>query len=217
LHTGGGDIDQAERLVKLIRTRTCGEGQFRVIVPNSAKSAGTLIAVASDVIMMGEQSELGPIDPQIAMHNAAGVRIYRPAQSILDGLDHIASQGNPDLPQAYFPLLQQLDPALIDFCRKALKRSEKFAYEFLSSYMLKGNDDKAKEIASTLNDAKAYLSHGAVIDAESAINLGLNVDFREPDDRIWRAIWSLYLQLDLALPSIHAKIFEGERVSLIPS
>ena len=35
------------------------------MVPNMAKSAGTLIALGADRIVMGYCSELGPIDPQI--------------------------------------------------------------------------------------------------------------------------------------------------------
>jgi len=46
LHTGGGDIDAAEKIVSILRT-TVGKGRFRVIVPDFAKSAGTLIALAA--------------------------------------------------------------------------------------------------------------------------------------------------------------------------
>lgn len=44
LHTGGGDIDAAEKLMAMIRKKV-STGQVRVIVPDYAKSAGTLMAL----------------------------------------------------------------------------------------------------------------------------------------------------------------------------
>ena len=61
LHTGGGDVDAAEKLINLVRT-TVGEATLRVIVPDYAKSAGTLIALGANVILMSDSSELGPIE-----------------------------------------------------------------------------------------------------------------------------------------------------------
>ncbi|HWA82808.1 MAG TPA: hypothetical protein VG820_05220, partial [Fimbriimonadaceae bacterium] len=113
LQTPGGDVDQAERIVLMCRKRV-GDGTFRVLVPDSAKSAGTLIAIAADEIVMGEPSELGPIDPQISVTTANGELMTRPAQSILDGLHEIVDSAEDQLSPAYFPLLDTLDPALID-------------------------------------------------------------------------------------------------------
>lgn len=79
LHTPGGDVDQAERIVLMCRKRV-GDGEFRVVVPDSAKSAGTLIAIASDEIVMGEPSELGPIDPIVFIATTRGEPMSRPAQ-----------------------------------------------------------------------------------------------------------------------------------------
>src|SRR4051812_48442983 len=155
LHTPGGDVDQAERIVLLCRKRV-GSGSFRVVVPDSAKSAGTLIAIAADVIVMGEPSELGPIDPQVTITTVSGEPIARPAQSFLDGLEGIVNSAEKELSAAYFPLLDKLDPALIDFCRKALLRSEQFAETFLTKYMLKDDAAEAKRVAHELNDVKKH-------------------------------------------------------------
>jgi len=215
LHTPGGDIDQAERIVLLCRKRV-KDAEFRVIVPDSAKSAGTLIAVAADEIVMGEPSELGPIDPQVFITTASGEQMARPAQSFLDGLTEIQEKtGDGDLSPAYFPLLDKLDPALIDFCRKAIKRSEQFAAAFLKKYMLKDDPDRADAIASDLGDVKKYLSHAAVIDSEKARDLGLNIKFLEHDDPLWRAYWRLYVQMRLALGTPDMRLYEGRKASLL--
>lgn len=218
LQTPGGDVDQAERIVLLCRKRVRPKGIFRVVVPDSAKSAGTLIALASDKIVMGEPSELGPIDPQVFITTANGESMYRPAHSFLDGLQAIADEVKENqgkLSPAYFPLLDKLDPALIDFCNKAISRSEKFAKDFLSKYMLKSDPKKAEEIAEKLNSAKAYLSHGAVIDAEAALELGLDVESLGADNDLWRAYWRLYCEMRVALEKPTWRLVEGRRASMV--
>ena len=66
LHSPGGDGTLVEKMVEMCRTHLSGENsKFRVIVPNVAKSAATLLALGADQILMGYCSELGPIDPQV--------------------------------------------------------------------------------------------------------------------------------------------------------
>lgn len=215
LQTPGGDVDQAERIVMMCRKAVGDTGSFRVVVPDSAKSAGTLIALAGDEIVMGFCSELGPIDPQIEITTASGEPMARPAQSFLDGLDEIVEQTRTgNLPPAYFPLLDKLDAALIDFCKKALARSEYLAEKFLCRYMLKDDPDKAHEIAEKLNDSQNYLSHGAVIDTDEAQELGLTVNVLPREDDLWQAYWRLYCEMRISLNSPERRLFEGRRVSL---
>jgi hypothetical protein len=217
LHTPGGDVDQAERIVMMCR-KAIGNGAFRVVVPDSAKSAGTLMALAADEIVMGFCSELGPIDPQITIATASGEPMHRPAQSFLDGLKEIVDQtAGGDLSPAYFPLLDKLDPALIDFCDKALKRSEKLASKFLETYMLAGDSDKAKEIAKKLNDSREYLSHGAVIDVDEAEEMGLRVAKLDRTGDLWQAYWRLYCEMRVTVAQSNnpgLRLYEGRKASL---
>jgi hypothetical protein len=62
LHTNGGQTLGAWRIVNLIRT-FCED--FEVIVPMKALSAGTLICIGSDRVVMTKQAALGPIDPSV--------------------------------------------------------------------------------------------------------------------------------------------------------
>lgn len=62
LYTNGGDTAAAWRLINLIRT-FCDE--LEVIVPVKALSAGTLICLGADKIVMTKQATLGPIDPSL--------------------------------------------------------------------------------------------------------------------------------------------------------
>lgn len=215
LHTMGGDVDAAERIVLLLY-KTIGDGaQLRVIVPDSAKSAGTLIAVAGDTIVMGPPSELGPIDPQVIVSTTDGQRLSRPAQSYLDGLTYIIEQTKDmELPTAYVPLLGKLDPALIDVCRKALTRSQKFAERFLGERMLRDHREKVTAIATRLNDNKQWLSHGAVINCDGAADIGLNVTYLPTDDQLWQSYWRLYCHMKAELHTPTSKLFESHYSSL---
>src|SRR5882762_10076051 len=62
LETPGGSGEVAEDLVKAMRGRY---QDLAVVVPGYAKSAGTIMAMAGDEILMGPHSGLGPIDAQI--------------------------------------------------------------------------------------------------------------------------------------------------------
>ncbi|MFH1233416.1 MAG: hypothetical protein V1649_02070 [Patescibacteria group bacterium] len=63
LYTAGGDTMVPWRLVSMIR-EYCDT--FSVIVPYKAHSAGTMIALGADEIVMSDLSEISPIDPSTA-------------------------------------------------------------------------------------------------------------------------------------------------------
>ncbi|MFA5095157.1 MAG: hypothetical protein WC447_00635 [Candidatus Paceibacterota bacterium] len=63
LYTAGGDTMVPWRLVSMIR-EYCDI--FSVLVPYKAHSAGTMIALGADEIVMSDLSEISPIDPSTA-------------------------------------------------------------------------------------------------------------------------------------------------------
>jgi hypothetical protein len=213
LQSGGGDIDVAEKIVTLIRGQV---ESLRVIIAERAKSAATLIALAADEILMSNTSELGPIDPQVIIPTPTGYMMY-PAQSFLDGLKRIMedTQRAGFLNPAYFPILSNLNPALIDFCVKAIERSKQFARKWLEQYMCRQEPNKAEEIASRLCNAQRYASHGAVIDWREAQKLGLNVKYVHPVDQLWEAVWRLHTSYEVFVRRHQiAKIYETNKVSI---
>jgi membrane-bound ClpP family serine protease len=68
--TLGGDGETALRLVRQAQSRC---KKLVVIVPDQAKSAGTLFALGADQIYMGPTSDLGPIDPQFQLSENSGL------------------------------------------------------------------------------------------------------------------------------------------------
>ena len=80
LHSPGGSPEAAEAIVSYLRQRF---SHVRLIVPQLAMSAATMIACATDEIVLGKHSFLGPTDPQILLPTSLGVRAV-PAQAVLD-------------------------------------------------------------------------------------------------------------------------------------
>ena len=80
LHSPGGSPEAAEAVVSYLRS--CFS-HVRVIVPQLAMSAATMIACSADEVILGKHSFLGPIDPQLVLPTSLGVRMV-PAQAVLD-------------------------------------------------------------------------------------------------------------------------------------
>ncbi len=62
LYTRGGNTAAAWNIINLLR-QYCE--QLQVVIPHKAHSAGTLISIGANSIIMTKQATLGPIDPSI--------------------------------------------------------------------------------------------------------------------------------------------------------
>lgn len=188
LETNGGQTDATENVVSLLQN--CGS-DFRVIVANRAKSNGTLVALAGSEIVMGANSELGPIDP--ILNNLPCTFI-----------ENIAQTGG------------QVDPMLLQLATHAIKQSKKLATSVLTKGMMNGRDAADIEAAvESLASRNTYHSHGSVIDHREATQLGLKVKFLPQTDELWQRIWLLRCMYahDAKLASVD-KIFESTVVGL---
>ena len=106
LHSGGGDIDAAEKFITMVRDKV-RNGALRVIVPHYAKSAATLMALGADSIVMSDSSELGPIDPQVPLRDGQGAWVRYSAYSYLEAFRRFtgALSANPGDPSARLMLV----------------------------------------------------------------------------------------------------------------
>jgi len=214
LQSPGGDIDAAEKIVYMCREVASG---FRVIVAEYAKSAATLVALASDEVVMGIASELGPVDAQLQGPGPGGASFQTSAQSFIDEFERIKKEVDKtgNLSPAYFPLLEGLNLGFIRMCRNLMKRSQKFAEKWLKKSMLKGQDKAAAKLASELCNVKKWLTHGVVIDAAEASSLGIKVRKLPQDDPLWQRIWYLHCCYGVMFRrSSVCKIYESSTVSL---
>lgn len=85
LHTPGGEVTAALQIANALKAHP---GRKTAFIPYYAFSAGTLIALTTDEIVMGQQAVLGPIDPQIGGIPAASLLRLRTEKSI-DQIDDV--------------------------------------------------------------------------------------------------------------------------------
>ncbi len=190
IETNGGQTDATEAVVSLL-LKTCPN--FRVIVPYRAKSNGTLMALAAASILMGEKSELGPVDPNLVLN------------------------GNQQVP-CFFIVNSPpgtVDPIMVQVAVSAIQQTQKLASTVLAGGMMKGKPQTdIDDVVQKLSTRATYHSHGSVIDHIEASALGLNVTPFKTGDPIWDRLWLLRCMLDHdARRDGYAKIFETSRLS----
>ncbi len=179
LHSPGGSAEAAEAFVAYLRSKF---DHIRVIVPQMAMSAATMIACAADVIVLGKHSFLGPIDPQLVLNTPLGIRMA-PAQAILDQFEQAKTEcTDPAKMGAWLPMLSQYGPDLLIQCRNALDMSRSLVTDWLMTYMFRAdpaNEQKATDIADWLSDHGQFKSHGRHIPRPEIERRGLRIEHLE--------------------------------------
>lgn len=217
LHTGGGDTDAAEKLTALVRV-TVDKGWLRVVVPDFAKSAGTLMALAADRIIMSATSELGPIDPQVIRPDSQGNLTRQSIQSYLDAYEaHAAAlRADPNDPVARL-MLQKIDPGTVKFFEVAKRRALGLAERHLREFMFQPRNGRVGNVTRTaarLIDTESWLSHGQMIGWQAAEEMDLAVEYLDPKSEEWLAYWRLYCLQRLAVDD-RQKLFESNYASMV--
>lgn len=178
LHTPGGATNATETIVEYLRTKF---EDIEVIVPLYAMSAGTMISLAANRVVMGRQSQLGPIDPQLPV----GGRFIS-ARAVQEQFETARQEILNDVTMAHLwaPILSSLGPSLLVEATNALAYSENMVCEWLAKYMLAGQPKwVAQTTAHHFNDATTHKSHGRRIDRNEARGNNVVVEDMEGDDR----------------------------------
>ncbi len=192
VHSPGGSPEATEAFVSYLRTKF---DDIRVIIPQSAMSAATMLACASNRIVMGKHSFIGPIDPQMLIFNNGAIMAV-PAQAILDQFRLCQSEcEDPKKLGSWLPILGQYGPALLVQSDNALKLSQELVSEWLVKYMFAGKPgavDISKGIAAKLADHTLFKSHARHINREMAKNMGLIIEDLEADQEFQDNILSIF-------------------------
>ena len=152
LHTPGGLLLAAEQIALALKRH---KGKVTVLIPHYAMSGGTLIALASDEIILDRNAVLGPVDPQIGEY---------PAVSILEAIK-VKDRNEID------------DKTLIlaDVARKAVRQVREAVYCLIQEHM---GDQKAGDLADILSQGR--WTHDYPISFGEASELGLPVNDQMP-------------------------------------
>ena len=171
LHTPGGSPNAAEAIVNYLRDKF--KKDIRVIVPQLAMSAGTMMACASKEIIMGKQSSLGPIDPQFN-----GIPAYNIKSEFEEAKNDLLI--NPNNAQYWAIKLQQY-PAAMKTAIDAIELSGALVQEWLGTCMYDKNTDKAviDRIVSRLNEHDESKVHGRHFNADFCKEIGLKIKMME--------------------------------------
>lgn len=193
LHTPGGVTNAAETIVAYLRQKFPSADDFEVVIPTLAMSAGTMISLASNRIIMGRQSQLGPIDPQLAAGNGRQVSARAIVEQFERARDDVLT--TQAAAHAWAPILASMGPALLQEAQNALDYSESMVADWLARWMVSTESDPAhtgRSIAHHFNDASRHKSHGRRIDRDEARSIGVTVEDLEDNQELQEAVLTSY-------------------------
>ena len=182
-----------------------------MIVPDQAKSAGTLFALGADHLYLGPTSDLGPVDPQFPL----GEGQLAAAKSIIAAVEEAERrvEENPQTYPLHASLLSDISALMVQQARDALARAGDQLREALACATNRSPDQvnqMTENLHAPLIDETP--SHGAIISPQSAKELGLPVQEANPTDRQWQAIWRLWAKYAV----LNARrVYEGRHASFV--
>lgn len=186
LHTPGGNVASTESIVNYLKSIFGND--IRAIVPQIAMSAGTMISCACKCIVMGKQSNLGPIDPQLGPI---------PAHGLIGEFNQIMKSVKED-PQSIIvwrEILSKYNPTLIGECEKAIKWAETMVSDWLKENMFSDADDKDSIVENIIKELGSHdmtLSHGRHLHSNFLQKIGLKIDMMEEDQVLQDLILSVH-------------------------
>ncbi len=201
LDTPGGVVEVVERIVRVLRQHYA---EVKFVIPDRAMSAGTVLAMSGDDILMDYFSCLGPIDPQLERDD----RLV-PALSYLSQYEKLMEKSrNETLSTAELILLEKLDLAELHQFALARDLSIALLKRWLTSYKFKDwaltetretpvtqemKEERASWIARQLNDQERWLTHGRGIDMGTLQDeLKLKIEDFGADPALKRAVWDYF-------------------------
>jgi len=196
LYTRGGDMNVPWPLVNAIRSFA---PEFNVVVPFRAHSAGTLIGMGANHIIMSPTGELSPVDPTTAnqfnprdpnnRQTVLGISVEEVTAFIEMAKTSIGIDGSANLTSVLEVLTKDISPIALGNVHRTYTQIREVSKKLLSLHM-----DIAKESARVddiINKLTQKLySHLHAINRIEARGIGLDVvDASTDEDKL---MWSIY-------------------------
>jgi hypothetical protein len=216
LFTRGGDVEAPWRIVTLIR-EFCN--RFAVLIPYRAHSAGTLLAMGADEIVMTPMGVLSPIDPSRThplLPRREGAAEPEPisVQDMRHAMTFIRETTKPSDLTTYTPeamaqivtaLFDKIHPLAIGAIEQSYALTKLIGTRCLSTHMM--NTDERVTIEGIVNKlCDDYKSHAYPICRNEAREIGLKVVDAPPDaDRAMIDLLKFYMARDISFPKTALK------------
>jgi len=184
IETPGGSGETAEEIVRFLRNNF---ETVSFVVSGEAKSAGTIIVLSGDEILMTETGSLGPIDAQIRIGRSI-VSAYDYIEWVEDKRKEAETQGVLNPFDA--TMVAQITPGELGSVFHALKFAEDLVVEWLINYKFKKwtvtetskkpvteemKKIRAEDIAKELTKHSKWRSHGRSIKIDDLEEIGLQI------------------------------------------
>ncbi len=201
LYAEGGSINSARRIALLLRNYS---HQLTISVPYKAHSAGTLLCLAADQLILGTLASFSPLDPYIG---SARDGISSPpaisSEEILATLQMAKSWFGLESDDARLEIFRILSSHIFPTTLSALYRADLQVREIgdeLLSYQIQDDATLRHSIIDKM--VSGYHSHDYTITRIEAQKLGLHVQFAGPEeDRIlWKILQVCFQTMSALLP-----------------
>ena len=196
LFTRGGDASAAWNIINLLRM-FCKE--LQVIVPHKAHSAGTIISLGANEIVMTKQATLSPIDPSV--HTPlnpvlpGGMGYYAVSVEAVKGYlqfaqNELGIKDNTALANIYPKLTEYVHPLVIGQTYRTRAQIQMLAAKLLVNQVTEPTD--IKRITDFLCSDSG--GHDYTINRREAEN-DLKLKIRKPTERQYQIIKGIYNNL----------------------
>jgi hypothetical protein len=189
----GGDPTVAWRVISMFRERF---EKIGALLPYSANSAATLLALGVDEIVMHPFSNLGPVDPQLTHIRPRPGDDSKP-DVIKFGFEDLTNYFNfvrenvgisdqAELQRAFELVCGDAGAISIGVAKRSSQLSLSMGEKLLSLHMDDSNE--ARAIAESLN--KSFYHHGYPVGRKEAEQIGLPIV--KPDDNLESLLWLVW-------------------------
>ncbi len=195
LYTRGGDMITPIRLIKLMRSYA---NEIEMLIPYRAHSAGTLISIGADKIVMGRLGELSPVDPSTGHpfnpENPANTK-QKMEISVEDLNSYFllakekAGVKDEQMVNVFEDLTAKIHPLSLGNAYRATRMAKQITEKLLMMHFDKDRDKET--IENIIREITGDICiHGYPITRDEAVDLGLKMV--EPDSELEKTMWELY-------------------------
>jgi len=200
IETPGGSGETAEEIVRFLHNNF---DTVSFVVSGEAKSAGTIIVLSGDEILMTETGSLGPIDAQMGIGRSL-ISAYDYIEWVKDKRKEAEERGRLNPFDA--TMVAQITPGELGSVFHALKFAEDLVIEWLVNYKFKNwtvtetrkipvteemKRQRAVEITKELINHSKWRLHGRSIKIDDLEKIGLKITRIDSDQRLAEIVYRI--------------------------